>query len=241
MLCRIASRIIVEMRTDAIATVRINKLTLRKGLNYLSARDPDLARLLQTLGPPPIWAREPGFPTLIHIILEQQVSLASAKAAFDRLAAAIPQLSPAAFLTLNDEQLKSIGFSRQKTAYVRNLAESILDGRLRLDDIHNSDDDTARLELLKLKGIGHWTIDIYLLMALGRPDIWPVGDLALAIALQRVKRLQMRPRPIEMEQFAISWRPWRAVAARLLWHYYLSNQFPRTTRTKTKPLITSKS
>jgi len=134
----------------------------------------------------------------------------------------------------------SIGFSRQKTAYVRNLAESLLDGRLRLDDIHNSDDETARLELLKIKGIGHWTIDIYLLMALGRPDIWPVGDLALAIALQRVKRLQMRPRPVEMEQIAISWRPWRAVAARLLWHYYLSNQFPRTTRTKTTPMITSK-
>jgi DNA-3-methyladenine glycosylase II len=205
----------------------ITETSLSKGLRFLAKRDRDLARILKDLGPPPIWAREPGFPTLIHIILEQQVSLASARAAFDRLVKTASPLTPASFLGLGDATLKTIGFSRQKTNYGRHLAEAILQGNLSLDRIHLADDNNARAELLKLKGIGNWTIDIYLLMALGRPDIWPSGDLALAVAFQKIKGLASRPTPAELEEYSFNWRPWRAVAARLLWHYYLSDRASR--------------
>jgi len=171
-----------------------------------------------------MWAREPGFPTLLHIILEQQVSLASAKAAYNRLLAAVSLLTPDRFLELDDAALKAIGFSRQKTAYGRDLALAIIEGRLDLDALEVMDDATARSELIKIKGIGLWTADIYLLMALRRPDIWPRGDLALAVAVQQVKRLPACPTSDELDELGAAWRPWRAVAARLLWHHYLSHQ-----------------
>ena len=193
-----------------------------QGLFFLTERDPDLAHILETLGPPPMWQRDPGFATLVHIILEQQVSLASAQGAFNRLVAAVNPLTPTNLLILNDAQLKTIGFSRQKTAYVRYLALAILERRLDLDALSTLDDEAARAELIKLKGIGLWTADIYLLMALRRPDVWPRGDLALILALQKVKKLPNRPTSSEIEVFSAAWQPWRAVAARLLWHFYLS-------------------
>ena len=193
------------------------------GLHFLYDRDPDLADIMDKLGPPPIWAREPGFPTLIHIILEQQVSLASARAAYDRLLAEASPLTPARFLQLDDPTLKRIGFSRQKTKYGRELAGAILERRLNLVELETLDDEAVRSELMAIKGIGPWTADIYLLMALRRPDAWPSGDLALANAAQRVKQLASRPTPDELDALGTTWRPWRAVAARLLWHYYLSS------------------
>jgi len=201
----------------------LTKETFRRGLRFLSRRDPDLKRILNDLGPPPLWARQPGFPTLIHIILEQQVSLASARAAMDRLRAAASPLTPSRFLEFDNATLKTIGFSRQKTAYGRHLAQSILKGQLNLAALTKMDDETARTELLKIRGIGSWTANIYLLMALRRPDILPSGDLALAVAAQQVKRLKARPTQDELEKLGVAWRPWRAVAARVLWHYYLSN------------------
>jgi DNA-3-methyladenine glycosylase II len=195
-----------------------------QALGVLADRDPDLARILKDLGPPPMWAREPGFPTLLHIILEQQVSLASAQATYDRLLVAVAPLTPERFLTLDDAALKAIGFSRQKTVYGRHLAQAIVEGRLNLTALAALDDATVRTELLQLKGIGPWTADIYLLMALRRPDVWPTGDLALAVAVQGVKRLDLRPKPDELDAIGDAWRPWRAVAARLLWHYYLSDR-----------------
>lgn len=193
-----------------------------EGLRFLAERDADLAKILTDLGPPPLWLREAGFPTLVHIILEQQVSLASAKAAYDRLLAAAHPLTPARFMELDDAALKTIGFSRQKTAYVRHLAQSILDGQLDLDLLHQMEDTIARTELIKIKGIGSWTADIYLMMAMRHPDIWPKGDLALAVAVQKAKRLPDRPTPEELEAMSVVWKPWRAVAARLFWHFYLS-------------------
>ncbi|MFN8001802.1 MAG: DNA-3-methyladenine glycosylase 2 family protein [Acidobacteriota bacterium] len=187
----------------------------------LAARDADLARVVQQFGAPPLWARQPGFATLVHIILEQQVSLASAKAAFNRLGEAI-KITPTAFLTLDDEQLKTIGFSRQKTRYCRLLAEAVLDGTLDLPRLPKLDDKQVRAALTSLTGIGDWTADIYLLMALRRADIWPKGDLALLVAAQRLKQLPSRPTHEEFLALGESWRPYRAVAARLLWHYYLS-------------------
>ena len=194
---------------------------LAQAAEELAAVDADLARVYRQLGAPPLWAREPGFATLVYIILEQQVSLASARAAFNKLQQAIPGVEPAALLELSDEALKAIGFSRQKTAYCRGLAQAVLRGELDLTALHGLEDAAVRSELTKIKGIGAWTADIYLLEALLRPDIWPVGDLALVIALQKVKGLPQRPDAVELERIGSLWRPWRAVAARLLWSYYL--------------------
>jgi DNA-3-methyladenine glycosylase II len=187
----------------------------------LAERDPDLARVLDRLGPPPLWDREPAFPTLVHIILEQQVSLASAKAAFDKLVVRIAPLEPAPFLDLDDTELMAIGFSGQKGRYCRELAKAVLGGSLDLDDLELLADDQVRAELTKVTGIGRWTADIYLLMALGRPDVWPRGDLALLKAVQDIKGLAEPPTAVEFEALGEPWRPWRSVAARMLWNHYL--------------------
>jgi DNA-3-methyladenine glycosylase II len=203
-------------------SLSLSEASFAEGLLYLSEHDPDLAQILNELGPPPMWARQPGFPTLVHIILEQQVSLASARAAFDRLVMATNPLTPERFLELDDVSLKTIGFSRQKTAYTRYLAELIIQGGLDLERLSVMDDGRARSILLQVKGIGPWTADIYLLMALRRPDVWPSGDLALAMAVQMVKQLPQRPSPDQLEGIGQAWRPWRAIAARILWYYYLN-------------------
>ncbi|MEK6286895.1 MAG: DNA-3-methyladenine glycosylase 2 family protein [Acidobacteriota bacterium] len=195
---------------------------LMRGVRFLSRRDPDLGRVVKMFGAPPMWARESGFSTLLHIILEQQVSLASARAAHRKLLEAASPLTPGRFLELDDVALKAIGFSRQKTSYGRYLAQAIVEGLLDLDALRSMDDASVRSELIKIKGIGRWTADIYLLMVLRRPDIWPSGDLALAVAAQKVKRLGTRPTPEELDEMSAAWKPWRAVAARILWHYYLS-------------------
>jgi DNA-3-methyladenine glycosylase II len=202
----------------------LDESTFQFGIRELTVRDADLARVIQTYGVPPLWVREPGFPSLVYIILEQQVSLASARAAFQRLRAAASPLTPTRFLKLSDTQLKQIGFSRQKTLYTRLLAESLVKRHLDLNDLHDLSDDAARKFLIALKGIGTWTADIYLLSALRRPDIWPIGDLALAVAVEEVKRLRSRPSPERLESLSQRWRPYRAVAARLFWHAYLSKR-----------------
>ncbi len=205
----------------------LTEATLHSGLDELARRDPDLADILQRLGPPPLWARPPGFGTLIHIILEQQVSLASARAAYDRLQAAANPLTPARLLELDAETLRAVGFSRQKSVYVRHLAETLLAGTLDLAALVALEDEAVRAQLQVVKGIGPWTAEIYLLMALGRADAWPVGDLGLAVAAQEVKRLDQRPDAATLTALAEPWRPWRAVAARLLWHHYLSKPASR--------------
>lgn len=197
--------------------------SLSRGLRILSGRDTDLAQILKNLGPPPMWSREPGFPTLVRIILEQQVSLASAKAAYNRLLAATSPLTPESFLNLSDAALKSIGFSRQKISYARHLAGLIVAGQLDLASLSVMNDEAVRAELLKVKGVGNWTIDIYLLMALSRVDVWPSGDLALAVAVKNVKRLSSRPTPGELAIIGTEWKPWRSVATRIFWHYYLNS------------------
>jgi len=194
-----------------------------RALRALSKRDADLKRILKDWGPPPMWAREPGFPTLLRIILEQQVSVASAKATYARLLDAVSPLTPDSFLELDDAALKGIGFSRQKTVYGRHLAQLIADGELNLASLKAMNDETARAELIKVKGIGVWTANIYLLAALGRPDIWPSQDLALATAVQKAKGLDSCPKSDELDELSIPWQPWRSVAARLLWHFYRSS------------------
>lgn len=207
----------------------LTDVTLLHAVADLAARDARLARVVADYGPPPLWAREPGFPTLLYIILEQQVSLASARAAFDRLLAIASPLTPERLLTLDDATLKAVGFSRQKTRYGRELATAILAGSLDLAGLERLDDEAVRAELTQVVGIGRWTADIYLLMALRRPDIWPAGDLALIAAAREVLELPMAPNSDGWVILGAAWQPWRAVATRILWHHYLSRA--RTRRT----------
>jgi DNA-3-methyladenine glycosylase II len=202
----------------------LNEKAFAQGVQFLASQDEHLAAVVKTYGQPPLWVREPGFPTLVYIILEQQVSLASARATFGRLKAAANPLTPRRFLKLTDLELLRIGFSRQKTLYTRLLAQSLAYRYFDLRDLHDLHDDSARKMLIAFKGIGRWTADIYLLSALRRPDIWPTGDLALATAVQEVKRLRQRPSPERLEVLSAPWKPWRAVAARLFWHAYLSKR-----------------
>ena len=189
----------------------------------LVERDPALRGVVARYGPPPLWEREPGFATLVHLILEQQVSLASAQAAFDRLSVATgAPITPGAVLALSDAELLAIGFSRQKARYARALATAVEDGSLDVTGLAALDDAGVERALTALPGIGPWTATIYRLMVLLRPDAWPIHDIALAQAHAEINGLATRPGPEAMDELAEGWRPWRAVAARILWHHYLS-------------------
>lgn len=194
----------------------------------LIKNDAELARVYKTYGTPPLWARPAGFATLVHIILEQQVSLASARACHDKLCERLGKLTPKTFLTLNDAELKAVGFSRQKTAYARNLAETILKRKLSINALETMPDTEVRETLKQLKGVGDWTADIYLLMCLLRADVMPRGDLALHAAYQKLTGGEKRPHSDEFIEIAEKWKPYRAAAARLLWHFYLSEKKNKT-------------
>lgn len=196
-------------------------------MRELASRDPVLAGIATRLGPPPLWDRAPGFGTLVHIVLEQQVSLASALAAYRRLETAAGTLTPERFLAFSDADLLAIGFSRQKARYGRAIADALIDGSLDLDRLAQLDDEDVRLGLEAIPGIGRWTSTIYLLMVLGRPDVWPAGDMALATAIAEATGRPSRPDAAEMERLGEAWRPWRSIAARLFWHDYLARR--RTT------------
>jgi len=193
----------------------------------LARRDPDLAALFKRNGMPPMWARRPGFATLVHIVLEQQVSIVAARTLFQRLRSHLGEMTPRAVATHGVTRLRRFGLTRQKASYCHELALAVRDGRLDLGRVARADDATGRETLLAMRGLGSWSVDIYYLMALRRPDIWPCGDLALAVALRDVKRLPGRPGNEEQQEISASWAPWRSVAARLLWHYYLSTRRPK--------------
>lgn len=196
--------------------------SLRVGAYALAARDPDLAGILDRLGAPPLWGRRPGFPTLILIILEQQVSLASARTMYRRLGSHLGGMTAKGVYGLRVAGLRQLGLTRQKAAYCHGLAARVLDGSLDLAATARSPDDIGRLNLLKVPGLGPWSIDIYYLRALRRPDVWPQGDLALATALCDVKHLHRLPTNQEQQVLTGGWAPWRSVAARILWTHYLA-------------------
>jgi len=189
----------------------------------LAKQDEHLGKVVKLYGPPPLWAREPGFPTLLQIILEQQVSLASAKACYDKLCRRVGKLTPQKLVNTTDADLRADGFSRQKTAYSRHLAQALINKHIDLRRLQDLSDDEVKIELIKLKGIGQWTSDIYLLMAMGRPDVMPKGDIALHAAWHKLSG-EPRPSADEFLEIAERWRPYRSVAARLLWHFYLSER-----------------
>ena len=195
-------------------------------LAALARLDPDLGRALSEVGPPPPRRREPGFPALLGIILAQQVSTASAAAIWNRLVQRVDPLTPERLLAEPEEGLRAIGFSRAKIVYGRALASALAEGRLSIERVHGLDDGAAVAALSALPGIGRWSAEIYLLFALERRDIWPAGDLALQLAVQRLKGLSARPKIGELDRIAEKWRPWRSAAARLLWHYYRAGGLP---------------
>lgn len=201
--------------------LKLDDSSLQEATHWLVERDAALARVFQQYGYPPLWARAPGFSTLVHMILEQQVSLASANAAFQRLQEKLVAVVPQAFLKLDDDALRNIGFSRQKTNYARGLATELLEGRLDLEELEHLPDEAVRQRLTALKGIGHWTADIYLSECLMRPDILPKGDIAMQEAFRVLKNLPERPQHEDFIEQTLHWQPWRSVGSRMLWHFYL--------------------
>ena len=184
-------------------------------------RDKDLRLIIREHGYPPLWSRPEGFATLVHIILEQQVSLASARAAYDRLKDKIGVVTPAKVLTLTDEELRACYFSRQKALYVRHLASAIISGEVKLNKFKELSNEEIRKELTAVKGIGHWTTDVYLMMVLHRCDLFPLGDIALINSAKVVKGLPKEATKEDIEQLSLKWKPYRTIAAFLLWHAYI--------------------
>ena len=203
---------------------RLDRKTLLAATSELCAGDGDLRGVVEQFGPPPLWARPPGFAALLRIILEQQVSVASARATFSRLKAVVEPVTADRVVKLSREDLRALGFTRQKAGYCLDLAARVDSGDLDLRRLSSGDDAAVRDTLLDIRGIGPWTADIYLLMALRRPDVWPEGDLALIAAIRRLKRLRSQPTADRIRGIASRWRPWRSVAARILWHFYLSKR-----------------
>jgi DNA-3-methyladenine glycosylase II len=193
---------------------------LAEGIRALTV-EPLFAELVQRAGPPRFRRRRNGFGTLLHIILEQQVSIDAAAAMHKRLLGLCRPLAPEAFLALDDGTLRSCGFSRQKMGYARDLATRVDNGKLDFARLDDAEDEAALAELLSLRGIGRWSAEIYLLFALGRPDIWPAGDLGLQVAIGDHMGFGARPDEPEMRRIGEAWRPWRSVAACLFWQSYL--------------------
>ncbi len=202
-------------------TAPLDEATLARAAAELTTQDPRLAKLHAVNGVPPLWPRPEGFATLVKIILEQQVSLDSAAAAYANLESALGKVAPTGFLRLDDLQLRKIGFSRQKAGYVRRIAEALHTGSLDLANLSAYDDHEASVYLRAIRGVGPWTSDVYLLFALRRPDVWPNGDRALVVSMAESFGLDTVPEYEAAQEIAAQWSPWRSVAARLLWHAYL--------------------
>ena len=209
--------------------MRLTATSLELALQDLAERDPDIARAYARVGIPPMPARRTGFALLIETICSQQVSATASRAIMGRLDEAVGKLEPNTFLALDEAALKGIGFSRQKISYGRVLAEAVASGALKFSRLNRLDDEDVIAELTRLKGIGRWTAEIYLLFALKRPDVWPADDLAVVMAVQHLKGLKKRPDRKTMLKIGEAWRPWRSVAARLMWHYYRNSPDARST------------
>ena len=201
--------------------MQLTRGTLRAAVTELCARDPLLAEITARWGAPPLWARQPGFPTLVRIILEQQVSLAAAATLYKRLVGHAGGMTPRNIAALGTDGLREFGLTRQKSAFCHGLASRVLDGSLDLAAVSRAPDAEGRAMLLAVPGLGPWSVDIYFLMALRRPDIWPQGDLALAVQLRELLQLPSNPSRDDQQRIAERWAPWRSIAARIVWTEYL--------------------
>ncbi len=210
------------MQQKILIPTTFNSTNFHSICDELAVNDSDLDHILQTYGYPPMWTRNNSFETLVHIILEQQVSLASALAALNKLKQYVGDITPDNMLSLNDEEMRACYVSRQKSGYIRGLALAINNKTIDLAALAELPDDSVRAKLIQLKGIGHWTIDVYLMFALQRADLFPIGDLAAVNALRRLKQLDKGSDKEALITISDTWRPFRSVASMMLWHYYLS-------------------
>ncbi len=202
----------------------IDRKTLVSAVEELSAGSEIVREIVERYGMPPLWRREPGFDSLVYTILEQQVSLVSAKSTYEKLRGVVGPITPGGLARLSDAELRDIGLSRQKIEYCRTLAELVESGDLDLNILADRGDEDVRATLMNVRGIGKWTADIYLLHSLGRPDVWPTGDLALQVSVSEYLGLSDRPAHEELEELGVPFRPWRSVAARVFWQYYLQSR-----------------
>ncbi len=197
----------------------IGNEALREALDTLAERDPRIGAALARAGYPEPRISERGYITLLRAIVGQQVSIKAAASMWTKLQAAVGErVEPAAILAASDEALRGVGLSRQKASYARSLAEEVVSGRLDFDNLP-ADDDEAVAELVRVKGIGRWTAEVYLLFAEGRLDIWPAGDLAVQIEVGRIMGLDDRPTEKTVRELAEAWRPHRGAAAIFAWHH----------------------
>jgi DNA-3-methyladenine glycosylase II len=184
-------------------------------------KDRELAAVQDRLGVPPMWGRRPGFATLVQIILEQQVSIVAARTLYRRVVAALGSMTEQNVRKCGEAGLRKLGLTGQKARFCHGLASRMLEGSLDLSRVARLPDEEGRALLMSIPGLGPWSVDIYYLMALRRPDVWPRGDLALATALRDLKHLKAIPGRDEQAEMSAAWSPWRSVAARLLWAHYL--------------------
>ena len=192
----------------------------KEQLSYLLKSDEDLKDLINSIPKIVPFKREKGFEGLVRLICEQQLSVASAKAIFDRLAKVVSPFEAKKFLKVSKKNLQKTGLSRQKIGYCTGLANACISGNLDFNALHKMDDEGLSKELCKVKGIGKWTADCYMLASLKREDIWPVGDLGLQISVQKLKKLSKRPSEKELEEISLKWKPYRTLVANMLWNSY---------------------
>ncbi|MBJ2123066.1 DNA-3-methyladenine glycosylase [Flavobacterium sp. IB48] len=193
---------------------------MQEAINFLTNKNPVFLEIIEKYGLPPIPRRPPGFETLVLLILEQQVSIDSAKATFLKIKA-YKTCNPENMAVLTDEEFRNLGVSRQKTKYIKILAEAVLNKELDIESLASKSAKQVREELIKLKGIGNWTIDIYLMFCLEEPDLIPLGDIAVINTIKELLDIHDKQ---EMEIHAEQWSPYRSYATYLLWHYYLKKR-----------------
>ena len=198
----------------------MNQDIIKRGLDDISTRDNDVAEALKTFGYPAPRLRAAGFETFFSIVVSQQLSTHAASAIMGRARALLPELSAENVLKLAEGQLREIGLSKQKVAYVEGLSRAIIAGTFDPELLADMDDQTAINEIVALKGFGPWSAEIYLMFSLQRADVFPSGDLALLVALQKLKGLDQKPTPKQAQEIIAHWSPWRSVGSLFLWHYY---------------------
>jgi DNA-3-methyladenine glycosylase II len=194
---------------------------MKQAIDYLSKKDIIFKNIIEKYGIPVIPKRPQGFETLVLLILEQQVSIDSAKATFIKLKSKEREIHPKTLLILSDEEFRNLGVSRQKTSYIKALSKSIINNEIDLESLASKSSQQVREELIKIKGIGNWTIDVYLMFSLQAPDLIPLGDIAVVNTIKELLDIHDRQ---EMENYVLKWSPYRSFATFLLWHYYLNKR-----------------
>jgi DNA-3-methyladenine glycosylase II len=194
---------------------------MKQAIDYLSKKETIFFQIIERYGIPEIPKRKQGFETLALLILEQQVSIDSAKATYNKLKNQVQSFEPENLILLSDEDFRTCGVSRQKTKYIKCLAEAVLEKTIDLESLPSKSAETVRQELIQIKGIGNWTIDVYLMFSLNSPDILPLGDIAVVNTIKELLNIHEKT---EMEIYTNKWVPYRSMATFLLWHYYLQKR-----------------